>query len=59
MELLSKQGSTAHFLQSIVEGLIDLQKVQLDRFSTNHTWFNVVDVIHSVCQIIEFSAKFQ
>ena len=54
---LKQQESSCHFILNIMEGLIDVSKLSMDKFEGRNTWFNINDTINEVFGMLEYLAK--
>lgn len=56
-DTLKQQESSCHFILNIMEGLIDVSKLSMDKFEGRNQWFSIHDTINEVFGMLEYLEK--
>jgi signal transduction histidine kinase len=54
LKVLKLQENSCHFMTNLVEDIIDLSRIEFNKFELNEAWFSMKDLIEEVFDIVSF-----
>ena len=55
-DVLEKQTYSTHIIENLINDLLDLAKIQNNKFNLNQCFFNLTDTINQTFEILKFLA---
>lgn len=52
--ILKLQKNSALFMTNLIEDILDLSKINFDKFDPQTSWFNISEVVEDVFNILEY-----